>query len=90
MNVRALEQRLEALADDVGRGRRQVEPGSSLAYLFDRIAGHVATLYLIVTPCAAELAAVWAPGDEVAVAAAVEIVDQEWERLLARLGVAES
>jgi hypothetical protein len=80
-----LNTRIDALADDVGRLRRRVEPGSSLEHLAERLAGHVETLHLIVTPSAGELVAWHAPGDEEAIGEAIRIVDERWKRLQERL-----
>lgn len=85
MNVRALELRLEALADDVGRLRRRLDPESSAGYLVDRIRGHVASIWLIATPSASELSSIFAPGDPEALQAAIEITDEEWSALLRRM-----
>lgn len=79
--------RVDALAADVGRVRRRVEPDSSLAYLVDRIADHVEWLDVMLQPSAAELAAYVYPGDDEAVDAALEAVDRRAARvrhLLAR------
>jgi hypothetical protein len=82
----ALTTRVWDLAGDVGRLRRRVEPDSSLAYLCDRIAGHVESLHCILTPSAGELVAFTAPGDEDAIAEALRVVDDRWHRLQSRLG----
>jgi hypothetical protein len=47
--------RLDLLAADVGRLRRRLEPESSIAHLGDRLADHVETLDVILSPSAAEL-----------------------------------
>ena len=78
--------RLYALADDVGRFRRRVEPGSSLEYLADRFADHVSSLHLLVTPSAGEIAGWTFPCDAETVEAAIETVDRAWELLQRRLG----
>jgi hypothetical protein len=80
-----LNTRIDALADDVGRLRRRIEPGSSLEHLADRLVGHVETLHLIVTPSAGELVMWTAPGDEEAIGEAIRIVDERWKRLQERL-----
>lgn len=82
----ALESLKDALAEDVGRLRRRLDPDSSARCVADRLAGLVASLHWILTPSASELSAIFAPGDPEAIAEAIEIVDQEWERLLARMG----
>jgi hypothetical protein len=78
--------RVVELADQVGLLRRRVEPETNLGFLADRLAANVSSLYLLLTPSAGELVSRWAPGDEEAATAAVELVDREWDGLQRRLG----
>lgn len=84
--MNALRSRLDELAGDVGRLRQRLEPDTSLAHTADRIAGHVEALVLMVEPSAAEIAGVWAPGDDQAIGEAVRLVDNRHARLRHALG----
>lgn len=77
---------IEDIARDVGRLRRRLEPGSSLAHTADRIASKLETLDAILYPPAAELAAASAPGREDAIVEAIRIVDEHERRLRQLLG----
>lgn len=77
MNETAFLARLDELAADIGRLRRQLEPEGYPGFLAARIAGHVETLDAIVRPTAADLYSVFLAvcGDEqVAVDEALEVV----------------
>ncbi len=75
----------DQLATDVGRLRRHTGDGY-VAHLVDRLAGHVETLHLAVTPSAAELAGQTYPGDQATLELAIYEVDEAWQHLQARLG----
>jgi hypothetical protein len=85
MSSRDIHNRLDLLADDIGRLRRCVDPESSLGYTVDRIAGHIGAIHLIVHPSAGELAAQTAPGDPAAIDEAIRLVDEHWTRLQRRM-----
>jgi hypothetical protein len=80
----AFRQRLDELATDVGR--LGLDRGTSSAWIGDRIACHVEALILMIEPTAAELAAWYAPGDDDAVAWAIEVVDKRHLLLRQQLG----
>lgn len=82
-----LRNRLDQLADDVGRLQRRVDPESSLHHVVALVACHVEALYGFVDPTAAELAAWTAPGDDQAVLEALRLVDVRTESLRHRLGI---
>jgi hypothetical protein len=84
--TRALFDRIWEVANQVGLLRRRVEPETNLGFLADRLADNVSSVYLLLTPSAGELVSRWAPNDEEAASAAVDIVDREWDRLQRRLG----
>jgi hypothetical protein len=87
MEAEALHNRINALADDIGRLQRHTQPDTSLAHLCDRLASHAQALHTFVTPSAGQLAAWYAPGDDQAVQGALETVDA-WDRAFcARLKV---
>lgn len=67
--------KIDLLADDVGRLRRGLDPGSSLRHAADRLAGNLESLDLMFGASAGELVAWYAPGDPEAVDAALEIID---------------
>jgi len=75
--VEAHTQRLYELAADIGRLRRRY-PGD---HILDRAATHVETLALMLEPCAAQLAACTAPGDEAAIVEAIRCVDDRHRQL---------
>ena len=75
--VEAHTQRLYELAADIGRLRRRY-PGD---HIIERAACHVETLALMLEPCAAQLAAVSAPGDDQAVVEAIRVVDDRHRQL---------
>ena len=73
----ATTQRLNELAADIGRLRRRY-PGD---HIIERAANHVETLALMLEPCAAQLAAVSAPGDDDAIDEAIRVVDDRHRQL---------
>jgi hypothetical protein len=79
--LRTAASRVLELADDVGRLRRRDDPELSAAQSVDRIAGHVLSLYWMLVPSAAQLAAEMYPGDDDAVDEALRIVDEHDARL---------
>lgn len=82
-----LRKRVELLVEDVGRLRRRLDhETSSLCHMGDRIAGHAHALYWFTEPTAGDLVASHAPGDENAIKAALEHVDQQERLLIGRLG----
>lgn len=82
---RLLEQ-VTRLATDIGHLRRATETDTLAAWRLERIAGHIETLALCVTPSAADLVARTYPGDDATVTAALEHVDREHDRLRRLLG----
>jgi len=77
----ALRGRIQALAEDVGRLRRRVEPDTYDAFLAFRIAGHVEALDALAWPTAAELYR-----ECVDVDLALELVDEHAAKLHRTLG----
>lgn len=85
----ALRNRIDELADDVGRLRRRFNSNPDAwtgVYIADRIAQHVQAVHQLLEPTAAELAATTAPGDPEAVNEAIRIVDERSRKLGGRLG----
>ena len=82
----ALQARVDELAADLGRLRRRLEPGSSLAYLGERLAGQVETLDVMLRPSAGQLVSWTFPEDAETVEAAIEQVDRERARIRQLLG----
>jgi hypothetical protein len=72
------------LASDVGRLRSRVE--AEHVYIVDRLAQRIVSLWLMVTPPAAVVAAETAPGDDEVVLEAIRLVDDRMQVLLRRLG----
>ena len=83
--VLALLERLELLAADVGRLRRQRG-----GHLVDRVAWHVESLDAMVHASAGELTAQSFPGDDEAAAAAIELVDKRSRKIRRLLGERKS
>ena len=87
---RARRGKVDALAVDVGRLRRRVEEGSSLAHLADRLADEIEQLDAMLEPSAAqlrrELLAEAAGDDDAATEAALAIADARGRQLQALLG----
>lgn len=90
MTNKPLRARVDELATEVARLRRYAEPETSLAFLADRMSGHVESLAAMLEPSAGELVAWTAPGDDEAVREALRIVDERRARLRARLGYREA
>jgi len=77
---------VDAIATDVGRLRRRYQAIAGAeawtsSWTIDRIASHVETLDIVLRPSAAELALAAFPGDDDAIAAAIEHVDREAARI---------
>jgi hypothetical protein len=89
---RAILDRVDLLAADIGRLRRrscrsdESWPGG---YLVDRLAANLQSLDLMLRPSAAELAAGAAPGDGIAVTEAIAAVDARARELARLLGEVE-
>jgi hypothetical protein len=84
--------RVEALAEDVGRLRRRSTSTGWDAHILDRVAGHVETLDLILSPTAGEVYRAnrrFGAGDELALDCALEDVGNRAARLRSLLGEAE-
>ncbi len=83
----AVQQRIDSLAEDVGRLRRRIEPGSSLEHQADRIAGHVVDLYWMLHHTAAELVAWYDRCNDEAIDEAIQDVDNQDHNLRRKLGL---
>lgn len=81
---------LWSLAGELGRIRRAVDPDSSLVHAVDRACGHVLSIDAMLRPSAAEIAAMWAPGDETAITEAIRLVDDHDRQRRQRLGLPET
>jgi hypothetical protein len=79
--VTATADRLHALAADVGRLRRRVDPASYAGFLAWRVAGHVDSLDAMLEPTAAERVAAGVDVEE-----ALELVDTRTAELRRLLG----
>jgi hypothetical protein len=92
--------RIENLADDLGRLRRRFaendawteavglsgQPPRYEVFILDRIAGHVEVIDTLLRPTAAQIAAMWAAGDEDAIEEAIRLVDAHARELHSRMG----
>lgn len=81
-----LRNRLEEAAVDIGRLRRRLTRDIDV-WTLDRISGHIECVYCCVSPTAAELAAVTAPGDTAAIDEAIRLVDERCHQLRTWLGL---
>ncbi len=87
--TRAVAERIDLIATEVGRLRRRVAtdmPGTTTGFALERLARHVESLDLMLRPSAAEIAACAAPGNDDAVAQAIEVVDARSRELRRLLG----
>lgn len=90
--VHAVRLRIDEIAREVGRLRRNMKPDSSLAYCTDRLAGYVETLDIMLSLSAAELYPLFlveCGDDQVALEESLAVVDARAVELRRLLGEAE-
>lgn len=82
--------RIDLIAEDIGRIRRTAEPDSWLWHLADRLAENLESLDVILATPAAELARWYAPRDHSAIKEAIRIVEARRDDLRSKMRTDES